>query len=640
MHLPGGPPLFTLITPLILEHDEVNDTWTVTGVGTTRNIDLGAAENGVQEFDFALVSGSDDTTGKFFGWWTQGGGINDPRSTVDFDEGGTTLELDVDGDPDTGDVGNGSVFNGSTTISRTYSMQVSFNVTESADAVRAQFIDMTNLDVFTAGGQDLLNVNSAPGEDVTNFSLGSGDAKDIVQVFGVTTTNTVDLGAGDDEVTIATTGDSTAALTVNGDLGEDFFSLVTVGTNTTTFLNGENPTLDANDEGDNDLFVINGDQLTSTSVSTINGGHPSNVAMGDKLVFNPGDPNATVNPTSSGPAGNLGIDGTTLVSFSDIEDVVIESGPLIIVPNANPSINEGDDLSISVSLPTTAPQNAGVTEVTWTIAGKVVDNGGSTTLDLAWDELDDFEIDNGFEIHPILVSATRTTTDGDITTTEIIMLEVFDTPPTINLTGDSAVPVGDEYSIIFTATDPGNDALDTWIIDWGDGQSNTYGSGVNTAGHNYETPGEYTVTVSVIDVESKPLIASTATLNVDATVAGNQLTAGVYSIKEGEALQLTGEVVGSPVSVSWDINSDGTFGDATSLNALLDWNNDLTALGIDGGFGTHQSTSRSKQRTSSRLPTARRNSFPLTEPGSWKSSTSHPPPRWRPTCQVQASTRE
>ncbi len=60
---------------------------------------------------------------------------------------------------------------------------------------------------------------------------------------------------------------------------------------------------------------------------------------------------------------------------------------------------------------------------------------------------------------------------------------------------------------------------------------------------------------------------------------------GPYAIAEGSSLTLDGSASsgsGQPLSYSWDVNGDGTFGDATGVMPTLSWNQ-LVALGITDG---------------------------------------------------------
>ena len=122
--------------------------------------------------------------------------------------------------------------------------------------------------------------------------------------------------------------------------------------------------------------------------------------------------------------------------------------------------------------------------------------------------------------------------------------------------------------------DPGDDLVESWDIDWGDGETSlNLGSGISSATHTYVEPGVYTVEVSVVDSDSTPNVASTTTFDVTVGLGSDAVVAdpnGSYQIEEGESLELLGTAVGSPVTLEWDLNGDGTFGDASGVGSDID----------------------------------------------------------------------
>ena len=87
--------------------------------------------------------------------------------------------------------------------------------------------------------------------------------------------------------------------------------------------------------------------------------------------------------------------------------------------------------------------------------------------------------------------------------------------PTIAISGAANVNEGASYSLTLGAvTDPGADTVTSWVVHWGDGSSNTYGTdGVKT--HTYaDGPNTRTITVDLIDEDGTFLDRANA-LSVD-----------------------------------------------------------------------------------------------------------------------------
>ena len=89
---------------------------------------------------------------------------------------------------------------------------------------------------------------------------------------------------------------------------------------------------------------------------------------------------------------------------------------------------------------------------------------------------------------------------------------------------------------------------------------------------------------------------------LDQVVDGVADAGGPYTITEGDPLTLDGtaSLAGPGATYSWDVNGDGTFGDATGANPTLTWTQ-LEALGLDGdGHAVHTVTLRSPMCSRSR----------------------------------------
>src|SRR5207237_10818584 len=83
--------------------------------------------------------------------------------------------------------------------------------------------------------------------------------------------------------------------------------------------------------------------------------------------------------------------------------------------------------------------------------------------------------------------------------------------PTIAISGNASVNEGSTYSLTLGAvTDPGTDTVSSWIVHWGDGNTDTYASnGVKT--HTYaDGPNNYNITVDLVDEDGTYLDGANA----------------------------------------------------------------------------------------------------------------------------------
>src|SRR4029079_5097361 len=144
-------------------------------------------------------------------------------------------------------------------------------------------------------------------------------------------------------------------------------------------------------------------------------------------------------------------------------------------------------------------------------------------------------------------TATVTVDDGTDHTSKTFAVHVHNVAPSVAISGNAAVDEGSAYSLNLGAvSDPGTDTVSSYVVHWGDGNSDSYSSnGVKT--HTYaDGPNNYNVTVDLVDEDgtfsnaANPL--SVHVNNVAPTIA----ISGNASVDEGSAYSLNLGAVTDP----------------------------------------------------------------------------------------------
>ena len=117
------------------------------------------------------------------------------------------------------------------------------------------------------------------------------------------------------------------------------------------------------------------------------------------------------------------------------------------------------------------------------------------------------------------IGATVTDSDG-ASGSAAMAVAVADVAPVLTVSGPSQAVTGQAYVITLGSTDPGNDPLRQWSIDWGDGRVDTVGATAATASHVYTAVGAFTVRAT----------ASNDDGDFDATPLGVQVLAGTLQL--------------------------------------------------------------------------------------------------------------
>ena len=136
--------------------------------------------------------------------------------------------------------------------------------------------------------------------------------------------------------------------------------------------------------------------------------------------------------------------------------------------------------------------------------------------------------------------SVNVTDDDTGTDTKSKSVTVSNVPPTIAISGAASVNEGSPYSLTLGAvTDPGTDTVTSYIVHWGDGNTDTYAAnGVKT--HTYaDGPATRAITVDLSTRTAPTSIAPTPKSVTVNNVAPTIAISGAASVNEGSPYSLT-----------------------------------------------------------------------------------------------------
>ncbi|MDB5384865.1 MAG: hypothetical protein JWM11_511 [Planctomycetaceae bacterium] len=134
------------------------------------------------------------------------------------------------------------------------------------------------------------------------------------------------------------------------------------------------------------------------------------------------------------------------------------------------------------------------------------------------------------------IVVTLTDEDGTVTG-GTLGLTVNNVAPTVVLSGNASVQVGNSYSLGFSGvTDPGTDTVTGYSINWGDGTiENLAGSPANlTRTHTYTLTNPYAITVTLTDEDGTFSNPTTQSVIVTGTLSAS-LSTGVLTVADIDA---------------------------------------------------------------------------------------------------------
>jgi len=236
-----------------------------------------------------------------------------------------------------------------------------------------------------------------------------------------------------------------------------------------------------------------GDTLTySITAGNIDGAFTINSSTGEITVANSAALDFETNPTFSltiqvEDTGALTDTDTVTINLNDVNDAPVAEagGPY--------TISEGDSVTLDGSA--SSDQDGDPLTYAWDVDGDgAYDDATGVNPTLTWAQLQALDIpvnDDGSYTIGLQVDDGNTGIDTSTAT-----LTVANTAPTLTASGAASVTAGNAYTLNLSATDPGNDTISGWIINWGDGVIDTIGGNPGSVTHTY-TSGGFTYNISV-----------------------------------------------------------------------------------------------------------------------------------------------
>lgn len=354
----------------------------------------------------------------------------------------------------------------------------------------ARFKNISELSVITGGEKDILSIVEAPKVAVTNIRSGGGDDLVVIQDVGQQKANiVVDLGDGDDKAQLRATGGvigNNTKVGIHGGKGNDEINVQLLGPGVTATVTGG--------EGD-DRFRALGTKIDIAS---------SVLVYGDDLTTGSATPGTnTLDFDGQGKqvikqvinnSDIWNVVGQGTVTMSDIATKQAITGPVIKFTKESYEIQEGDSLSIEVTVePSGLP-------VHWDHDGN--GNFGERSdlvgnpLPLSWRQLRNLGLgdDGTFQI------GARVTNEAGLST-YVYQTLVIKTTPIVKPIANEEILVGELVQVPFSFVDFGDDSVKEWLVNWGDGNATRTHAAKPELTHVYKDNSEYTIGITAMDAD-------------------------------------------------------------------------------------------------------------------------------------------
>lgn len=398
-----------------------------------------------------------------------------------------------------------------------------------------EYSGMESLTVRTGDRDDTVRLLGLA-EEVRDLTLETRGGQDtvLVPVAPADRETTIDLGPGSDSLDLYGTG-TAAEVLVLGVSGNDRIAVWGTGPDSDVHMDAG--------EGDDTVRVAGGNLQTPVTAS---GSDQSDVL---EFAGTPDLLQATL------PDGEIRMGEVLMVSYGAFEAVHF----LTALPEAHAggpyALIEGGTLLLDAS-GSIIPSGQSALAVEWDIDGDgdFGDAVGSAPGVLTWNELQALGLDDD----GVYQVAVRVTSEAGFDVS-LASVAISNVPPTASISGPTAIAEGAVYTLNLSATDPGDDTVTAWRIDWGDGTFEEIAGAPAFVTHIYMyRPQPYTLCAFVTDEDGLHEVPGTVTLTVTDVPPVQHLT-GADEAAEGQMYELTLDASGAAGAARWIVDwGDGS----------------------------------------------------------------------------------
>lgn len=318
------------------------------------------------------------------------------------------------------------------------------------------------------------------------------------------------------------------------------------------------------------------------SLSALQGASPAalvswTVNWGDGAVETIAGNPSSIDHVYDGPAtfviSATTLDADGLVTLAENEVTVDVAGvdQVLTLSTAGPTtIDEGTDFTLDLASFDPGDDALSGWTIDWGDGAVEAVAGDPASLTHTYDDGPNF----------YAISATAQDEDGSYAS-NTLNVTVDNVAPTLTISGAATTDEGSEYTLTLASSDPGDDAISSWEIDWGDGSPpEVVVGGTQQATHIYaDGPDTHTITASAADEDGT---FNAAAISVDVNdLPPAPVISGQSFLFEGSeyTLFLSNIDPGNDVVNGWSID----WGDGTGIETIVGNPESVTHTYIDGG---------------------------------------------------------